>query len=192
MADRQLPSIDLLRQLLRYDPETGRLFWRERPLAMFRDSSYGATATRSAEWSAKKWNSRHAGKEAFTADDGGGYRRGQIFGGLHRGHRVIWAVHFGVWPEHEIDHINGDKSDNRISNLRAATSSENAWNKSAYVNNTSGFKGVAWNEKAGKWAANIKVFGVQKHIGYFDTPDEAHKAYCSAAAADHGDFARTV
>lgn len=192
MADNQLLSTDVLQQVLRYEPETGKLFWRERPESMFSDSSFGASSVRSAAWSAAIWNSRHAGKEAFTADNGKGYRQGKVFGGMLKSHRVAWALHHGQWPDREIDHINGDKSDNRASNLRLATAAENACNKSTYANNTSGYKGVSWSAKLGRWQASIKVGGKQSHLGFFDDPAKAHRAYSEAAHELHGDFARTI
>jgi hypothetical protein len=97
---KELPSPDLLRKLLRYEPETGKLFWRERDREFFKsDRDY------------KVWNIRFAGKEAFTASDCG-YKTGKVFGKTYRAHRIIWALQTGAWPRDEIDHIDQDKSNN--------------------------------------------------------------------------------
>lgn len=192
MADRQLPSIDLLRQILRYEPDTGKLFWRERPVGFFQPSDYAGVGERSADWSAAKWNTRHAGREAFISRVGRGYLAGKVMGVKLNAHRVIWALVHGEWPVHEIDHINCDKTDNRISNLRLATASENARNRPTYSNNSSGFKGVSWNRQAMKWTAGIRLDGKRKHLGYFDGVEDAALAYAEAAAMHYGSFARVA
>ena len=102
-------------------------------------------------------------------------------------HRVIMGEPIGL----EIDHIDGDGLNNRRSNLRAATHSENMRNRTQQKNNTSGFKRVCWHKQARKWTAAIKVNGRQKHLGMFDKAEDAHAAYCAAAANLHGEFART-
>lgn len=89
------------------------------------------------------------------------------------------------------DHISGDKLDNRRENLRIATNTENMRNRGQQRNNTSGFKGVYWNRKLGKWQAQITVLGQRVHLGLFATPEEAHTAYCKAAKELHGEFANT-
>lgn len=105
MAERQLPSIDLLRQLLRYEPETGNLFWKERPVEMFEPKGRGA------QGNANTWNSRHAGKQAFITKHEG-YLRGAVFAINIIAHRVAWAMHYGEWPSDCIDHVNGDGTNN--------------------------------------------------------------------------------
>lgn len=190
MADRELPRADELRQLLRYERDTGRLFWRERPVTLFSGSDYAGRAQRSPEWSAAKWNTRHAGREAFISVAAKGYRVGKINGAKLAAHRVIWALVHGDWPSHQIDHINGDKADNRITNLRLATASQNAHNRTAYSTNRSGFKGVSWNKQCGRWQAGIKLDGRRRHLGYFATAEQAAAAYAGAAHRYHGSFAR--
>ena len=177
MASKALPSPEVLRQLLRYEPGTGKLFWRERGPEWF---------TRGG--SAAAWNDAFAGREAFTADDGAGYRQGSIFDQSFRAHRIAWAISYGVWPQNHIDHINGDKSDNRLCNLRDASRSENMSNSQKRVDNTSGFKGVS--RAAGKWVARIYARGKKHHIGYFDTAEDAAAAYAKASAELHGEFGR--
>lgn len=163
---KELPSPELLRKLLRYEPETGKLFWRERTPDMFEDGEQGA------EWACNRWNSRYSGKEAFATIDGRGYKQGSIFGRNYRAHRVIWAMVYGEWAE-EIDHIHGVKDDNRISELRAVTHVQNGRNKKRPSTNTSGVVGVRWNKRRQKWHARITVGGNQNHLGLFTDFDEA-------------------
>lgn len=90
-----------------------------------------------------------------------------------------------------VDHINGIKHDNRRSNLRLCTTAENQRNRGKNSNNTSGFKGAHWNTATGRWKSAIRVDRKDVFLGYFDTPEEAHKAYCAAAAKYHGEFAKS-
>lgn len=184
MAARPLPSLEVLRQLFRHEPETGKLFWKERPVSMFNSGRY------SADRNAAIWNTRFAGKEAFTAVLSNGYLHGTIFGCQHRTHRVMWALFYGHEPNGHIDHINGKKTDNRIENLREATSSENKYNVGLRADNTSGYKGVHWFKTRSRWRAEIKQCGKSLNLGYFDTPEEAALAYDTAARQLHGAFAR--
>lgn len=89
----------------------------------------------------------------------------------------------------EVDHINRNPLDNRRSNLRLATSSQNAFNRSQRPDNTTGYRGVSWHKVVQKWAAKICYCGKQKHLGVFDTPEEAALVYDSAAIELHGEFA---
>jgi hypothetical protein len=159
---KPLPSPELLRKLLRYDPETGMLFWRERPSEMFPDTrSFGA------------WNTRQSGNEAFTSHNGAGYLRGTIFNQHLRAHRVIWAMYHGAWPRGEIDHINGIRDDNRVNNLRDVTSSENGKNSALRSDNYSGAIGVSWNSTTKKWEPTIGVNGRSKYLGRFKCKSDA-------------------
>src|ERR1041384_5937819 len=97
MAESQLPSIEHLRQILRYEPETGKLYWLERPVSMFVGGPY--TPSRRAA----SWNARCAGKEAFTYVNSAGYRTGAVDNYLLLAHRVIWALVNGYWPD-RVDH----------------------------------------------------------------------------------------
>lgn len=152
MAECQLPSIKQLRQLLVCDPERGRLYWRERE---------GVSRAVSA------FNKRFAGKEALIGKSVDGYKRGKVLGVPVRAHRVIWAMFHGDWPLHQIDHINGIRSDNRISNLRAVTNAENMKNQFRSPRNTSGATGVYWSLKPAMWRSTIKCNGKRISLGYF-------------------------
>lgn len=106
-------------------------------------------------------------------------------------HRLAWLYIHGEWPPHEIDHINGDPHDNRLSNLRAATGSQNGYNRKRGRRNTSGIKGVHFFKPGGKWRAAINIgHRKRKHLGLFDTKEEAAEAYRIAAAKVAGAFAK--
>jgi hypothetical protein len=153
-------DVELLRKLLTYDPETGKLTWLARPREMFTNDGYRVA-----------WCKKYAGKEAGSlAWDG--YRNVGIFTTRYRAHRLAWALHFGRWPAQGLDHINGDRADNRIANLREATQSENQRNRCLPKGHKSGVYGVRWDGK--KWEAFIKGNeGRNKYLGWFDDFDAA-------------------
>lgn len=161
-------SPELVRDLLRYDPESGKLFWRPRTPALF-----GGDAAR-ARTSADAWNARFAGKEAFTATSNG-YRQGGIANIIFRAHQVIWAICYGDWP-HGVDHINGDRADNRLINLREVSQADNMRNRRRGKNNSSGVVGVYWNSQISQWIAQICVDGSRSTLGCFDRIEEAASA----------------
>lgn len=109
-----------------YDPQTGNLFWKPRDVKWFSDSTRW-----SADQICKSWNTRYANKPAFTSRDSDGYPQGHILTKSLRAHRLIWLLVHGVWPDN-IDHINKDRSDNRLENLRSVTHKENMQNKGPY------------------------------------------------------------
>ena len=162
MTEHTLPTIDYLRKRLRYEPETGKLFWL------------------ACDDMPKKWNTRYAGKEAFTANDLHGYKTGSVNYKKLYAHRVAYALHHGKWPSDDVDHINGITDDNRICNLRAATKTENMRNKVMQNNNTSGFTGVSWHNGNGKWRSVIKINGIKKCLGYFDDINKAAEVRAKA------------
>ena len=174
----KLPDQEMLRKLLRYEPETGKLFWRERPVSVFSDGKY------TAERICRTWNTKHAGKEAFTAMTCNGYRQGRIFYQHYKAHRVIFAMQTGECPE-EIDHENHIRDNNRWENLQEATKQDNGRNQSLHSTNTSGFCGVSWNKYSKKWMAYITVQGRRIHLGYYDTKEEAIAAR-EQANVDYG------
>lgn len=166
----QTPTPETLRALLRYDGNTGKLYWRERSV-----DAFTATERKSAEAQAKWWNSRNAGKEAITALCDG-YRCGIVLRKSLKAHRIIWAMAYNEWPD-ELDHINGDRCDNRLSNLRPVTRQENCRNRAKSSRNSSGVVGVLWAPRHRKWAAHICPGNSRtKTIGYFNTIPEAAEA----------------
>lgn len=103
--------------------------------------------------------------------------------------RVIWAVHYGYWPEKLIDHVNRNRDDNTITNLREATHTQNQYNKVQL--NVHGYKGVTWRDRKRKpWLSKIRVNGVRINLGSFATKEEAAKAYEEACLKYHGEFAQ--
>ena len=138
MAKRSLPCPTVARLLLRYEPETGQLFWKARPRAF---GPAGAAK---------------AGAAAFDCPTVYGYLQGGICGGVVVAHRVIWAIVHGLWPN-QIDHINGDRADNRLANLREVDDAENRKNTALRADNKSGHHGVRWSEKLGRWRAEIRI-----------------------------------
>lgn len=117
-----------------------------------------------------------------------GYRQLNFGRRVHAEHRLAWLYVYGEHPPEDIDHINGDKADNRISNLRLATRSQNLQNRRQRKSNRSGRKGVYWNKQKQLWHAQIQVEKRRIHIGMFKDLDEAHAAYCEAARRYHGEF----
>ena len=173
-----LPPPSLLRQLLRYEGQTGDLFWLPRDITHF--GRIGPCKT---------WNSRYADKSAFTSVDRHGYKQGHIKGRVYRAHRVIWAMVAGEWPAAFVDLINGARADNTWANLRLATSSENNRNRKPSKSGTSKFLGVSFSSRNRKWCAQIMVDGRSFYLGHFGTEIEAADAYDAACIEHFGEFA---
>lgn len=175
-------AIETLREALRLEPDTGRLFWKMRPIHHF--VSYKGWAV---------WNAKHAGTEACTAINDSGYKIMQItLGGLSKmlkGHRVVFALHHGRWPAGKVDHKNLAPADNRPDNLREATNSQQEGNKRANPRNLTGLKGVS--KRRYNYEARISIDGKQIALGWFKTAEQAHAAYVAAAVEHFGEFARS-
>jgi hypothetical protein len=142
-------DIDLVRSLLDYDPLTGIFRWKSR-----------------RNWSAP------AGSVAGSRDTHG-YTHICINRQLFLAHRLAWAVSHGEQPGAEIDHINGDRSDNRIANLRCVSGVDNQRNRKLMSTNTSGYCGVYWDKNCQKWSAKIRIFGKLHNIGHFSSIEDA-------------------
>jgi hypothetical protein len=178
MSSKEALTCVEVRGLLDYCPETGMFRWKARPEQTGQH---------------KVWNIRYAGKNAGTLSSVGyvhicikiGEKKFKFYA-----HRLAWLYVKGNWPFDEVDHVNGDKSDNRWANLRAATSSQNKANKRAQRNNRSGLKGVYFDGSRQKWAAQIQMNGISYRLGRFKTADAAKSAYEKAALNLHGEFAR--
>lgn len=151
-----------LRQLVHYDPETGVFKWRK------------ATSNRVK-----------AGGVAHSLCSNGYVRIG-IDGRRYHAHRLAWLYVFGSWPAHQIDHLNGQRSDNRIANLRAVTRALNTQNQQrAHADSASGLLGVTYDKSRGKYQAKIYAEGRHRHLGRFATPEAAHAAYLKAKRTLH-------
>lgn len=165
-----------LREVLRYEPETGKLFWRARNRSEFKSDR---------AWNA--WNAKNAGREAMTFVAQRGHRRGTIDGRQFLAHRVAWAIHYGSWPQGDLDHKNVNPADNRIANLRPADTFQNRWNVPAR-GGASRFKGVKRN--GARWQAGISANCRYHYLGTFDDEIDAAKAYDAAAQRLHGPYAK--
>lgn len=140
-------------------------------------------------WKVRKSNNVKIGSIAGSPNSEGYIQVGidQI---LYKAHRLIFLWHFGFISE-IIDHIDGNKQNNKIENLRIATNSENLKNRSKQINNTSGFKGVSFHKNTNKFQASIKVKDKKIYLGLFVFAKDAHDAYCNAAKKYHGNFWRS-
>ena len=169
-AESQIP-VALLLELILLDQETGRMLWKARNPTHFVESG-----RRGAQHICNNWNSSFANTPALACVDGSGHLVGRISRKLVFAHRVVFAMQKGHWPEHSIDHINGDPSDNRIENLRDVPHIENLRNQVTRKNNTTGVTGVSFNKRLGKWMAHICVKGKYTHLGFFLAKDAAVSA----------------
>jgi len=157
---------DALRELLDYDPETGVFKWRK------------------------------TGRGRKRVEAGAARRDGRVVirinKKLYLRSRLAFLWMTGEWPGDrlEVDHIDGDPTNDRWDNLRLATSSQNKHNRRARKESRSGLKGAIWHERDQSWAARIMVDGRNLALGTFKTPEEAHQAYCAAAELHFGTFAR--
>ena len=185
MARKTLAGLtaEQLRALLHYDPETGLFTWREGIAHWRAGLPAGTETTRGTKWATHVVIGLGTTSTRRYAEIG-------IRKNVYRAHRLAWLYVYGEWPERDIDHINGDGTDNRIINLRLATTAQNAMNRMLRRDNTSGVKGVSWNKKSGQWLAHIGYGGKILHLGLFDTIEEAKVARLKAAKTLHREFAR--
>lgn len=158
-------TAERLRELLNYDPATGRFTWK------------GSRSNRAPNGSQAGYLNKI------------GYVRIRLDDKLYMASRLAWVYVHGDWPSKSIDHINRDTTDNRIENLREADDVQNQANRGISKNNTSGFKGVH-TLRHGKWMASITFRRKSIYLGLFDAPEKAHQAYCDAAKRLKGEFAR--
>lgn len=176
------PALDILRQRVRYDAETGELRWSD-------DPGHEGFA---CEAGYSRWMGKFAGNLVGKRSRGYVVVTITVDGReIHcMGHRVAWALHTGNWPDGEIDHRDGERGNNRFTNLREASHQQNQWNKGRMNTNRSGFKGVHKHAQNGNWIAQIRVAGSTKHLGCFDTAEKASHAYQQASLKHHQSFAR--
>lgn len=165
---------ELLKEFLSYNPETGIFTWLPRDRKWFKnDGAY------------RSWNTKYPGTKAMCLTPEG-YIKISILKKRHQAHRLAWIYVTGEQPPKILDHINRIKSDNSFSNLRPATKAENAQNMEfTNKNNATGFLGVFTQKNTNRYRSRIKVNAEFIHLGYFDTPEEAHNAYISAKKKFH-------
>jgi hypothetical protein len=173
-SPRPLPSVEYLRKCFDYNHETGELRWRKRPMEHF-------ALRRTQVWH----NNLYAGELAGGARPSG-YRLLYIGGVRCYAHRVIWKLVTGGEPPARLDHHDRDPRNNRWSNLRPATPVEQNWNKGLLKVNRSGFRGVHRCRKV--WVTQITVGSVARHLGSYNTAEEAAAVYEAEARQLHGDF----
>lgn len=154
----------LLKELLHYDPETGVFTWERRGHSTF--ATIGA---------AKSWNIKYPGTAAGSINSDGYIGIG-IKWKIYKAHRLVWLYVHGQWPEDQIDHINHDRADNRLLNLREVTPQENSQNRKPDSLNTSGIVGVCFHKAAKKWYSQININKRCTYLGVFDDFDDAVKA----------------
>ena len=183
MAVKALPSQEVLCQILRYETDTGKLFWKERGLEWFNAEK------QTREHNAAIWNGKNAGKEAFITALPLGHRYAGIFGQKYLAHRVAWKMAYGTDPI-GIDHIDGDPTNNQILNLRLASFAENARNRTHKSNNSSGVRGVTWHTPSRKWWARVTLNDKTHSLGLYKTIDEAAVVVYEAKQRMFGEFAR--
>ena len=140
-----------VREMFDFDTETGNLFRKE--------GRSGCTLGNVA-----------------GGDDGKGYIAITVDGFAYKAHRLVWLHHYGEWPDGPLDHINGVKTDNRLSNLRLVTQLINLRNQKLRSNNSSGVCGVCWDKACNKWRAAIFVKYKYKHLGLFEDKEDAIEA----------------
>jgi len=162
-------SFEVAKQILRADIESGELFWLSRDRSFFTN-----------DLSFRTWNIRFAGKRADKLSLSG-YMKIKIFGKSMFAHRVLWLLRYGKWPEMQLDHINGVRSDNRRTNIREASNQENSKNRKLRSDNGSGLAGVRIHKRLCKWEADISIGGKQEVLGYFE---DLFSAACARKSAE--------
>ena len=154
-----------LKELIVYDPETGLV--AQKPRKGVSDTSFKS-----------------------GADHNRGYKQIGVAKKVHLVHRLAWLYMTGEWPANDVDHINGDRADNRWANLRQATSAENKCNSRMRSDNTSGVKGISWEAKANRWRAEIWHEGKKHYVGVSKNIDELLPKLEARRKELHGAFAR--
>lgn len=159
---KPLMTLERAREVFIYDPETGVITW------------------------ARSGKIARAGAVAGHLNKTLGYRTLWLDGKAYLAHRVAWLLTHGVWPDGTIDHINGYRADNRLTNLRAVSQRMNNQNmRKPPSTNTSGYLGVTFCKDTKKWRSQIGAEGKHFCLGRYDTPLEAHLVYVAAKRRMH-------
>lgn len=155
-----------IKDFISYDPDTGYLTWLKSPCRRVKEGA------------------------VVSSIDAYGYFVVAFRGSRWKAHRLAWFLHYGEDPPETVDHINGDRKDNRLCNLRAASRGENLKNMSVSGKGSSKYKGVSWNKAVKQWTAYISVDNKKVHLGCFSSEEEAANAYNKRATVEYGEFAR--
>jgi hypothetical protein len=154
-------NAETLREILAYTPETGLFTWKIRPSAKVKQGSLAGALEKN------------------------GYLRIGISGKMWSAHRLAWLYVFGRWPRDCLDHINGDRADNRVYNLRECNYVQNGQNRASERGSTSSFVGVSWDKDRRKWRACIRAQGKNISLGYHSSEEGAAHAYAMAKSGLH-------
>jgi len=171
-----MPTREYLLECFDYCEKSGIVVWKTRPEKHFKNIDR-----------MKKFNKKWAGKQVGYLSKWG-HLFFKINGKNQQLHRIIFKMMTGVEPTKQIDHIDGNGSNNAWDNIREADNSTNGFNKLLQKNNTTGFKGVYWNAECKKFAAKVEAYGQRIYLGLFDSAELAHKAYIEKAIELHGEF----
>lgn len=158
-------NYDEVSKYLRYEPDTGKLFWLERDVSDFSDQHY-----------CDIWNTKNASKEAGTTFKNGktSYIKISIHKIRFKAHRLAWLLYYGkLSNKHFIDHEDHNGLNNRINNLREVTKQVNQRNHTKHKNNTSGHNGVEWHRQSKKWVARVGFNGKTKYLGLYKDIEDA-------------------
>jgi len=163
-------TFELAKAMFDYDPLSGKLTWK----------FSGSQIVKGAE----------AGTNMSTPASSTQYRSIKLFGLMYKVHRIIWLMQTGDWPKGDVDHIDGDGLNNRWSNLRDVTHSQNLMNAAVRSDSTSGHKGVSYDKTRNRWYAYINLNGKRKMLGRHMTKQEAISARQKAESELFGEYAR--
>jgi len=144
-------TVERLKDVLKYDQNTGDFYWNKIKHYRFKVGDKAGSINKFGHIQIKFDNK------------------------IHYAHRLAWLYIYGIHPQHEIDHINGNSSDNRIENLRDCQHHQNLLNRPKQKNNTSGYKNVYWAKTMNKWMVRIKVNKIDHVKGYFDCVEDANE-----------------
>ena len=172
-----LPSVDLLREFIDYDPLTGLLTWKWRDQRHFPKERLSRT-----------WNKQFAGKKVGWLN-ANGYLATRVNVQNLLVQRIVWKMVTGNEPPEQIDHIDGNRTNNRFENLRGADANEGAWNRGMHKNNKVGMKGVT--KRGNTFIARIYPKGEYIYLGTFKTAEEASKIYEETSKKIYGEFYRS-
>lgn len=156
---------EIVKELLHYDPDTGKLFWKPRESKWFKSGKRQSN-------SCSIWNNKYALKEAGCLSTYDNYLKIRILGKSYQLHRIIWLYIHGYWPD-EIDHKNGKRDENTLTNIRNVSHQINMLNTMKQINNTSGHNGIVFHRMSRKFQAQIQYKNKNHYLGLFENLEEA-------------------